>query len=93
MWILTRPVKYWYTGVDENDNDVEKTGEFPIGTVFYNQKLIIKMDNPDTWDCYTRIAWGGNHAGASYWIYVSDVISKIMKRYKEQYSDKVKTQK
>ncbi len=93
LWILTRPVKYWYTGVDENDNEIEKTDEFSIGTVFYNQKLIMKMDDPDLWDCYTRVAWGGSHAGASYWIYVSDAISTIMKKYKEQYSKSIETSK
>lgn len=81
LWILIKPVKYWYLEIDENGNDSELESEFPIGTVFYNNKPVIKMSNPDWWDCSIRAVWGYNHGGCGYWLQISEEINKIMKMY------------
>lgn len=85
LWILTRPVKYWYWGIDENGDDANLEGIFPIGTVFYEEKPVYKSDDPDNWSCYIRTAWGINHGCLDYLIGVSECIKKILGRYKETY--------
>lgn len=90
LWILTKPVKYWYWGLDENGDDANLEGIFPIGTVFYEGKPVYKSDNPDNWNCYTRTAWGMNHGNLDYWIEVSEDIKKILERYKEVYGNNTK---
>lgn len=90
LWSLVKPVKYWYWGIDENGKDSELENEFPIGTVFYNQKPVIKMDDPKWWDCYTRVAWDYNHGGCEYWLRITKIINGIMQRYKDRYENQSK---
>lgn len=62
MWILTRPVKR-YGGYSDDGllEPYEENGEFPIGTVFYNEKPVEKINNPYWYDCFVRVAWNNLH--------------------------------
>ncbi len=85
LWILTRPVKryggYSDDGLLEPD---EENGEFPIGTVFYNEKPVEKTDSPYWYDCFVRASWDNLHWNVKGWEIISEKIQKIIKLYLEE---------
>ena len=84
LWILTRPVKryggYSDDGLLEPD---EENGEFPIGTVFYNEKPVKKTDDVYSYDCFVRASWNCLHGNLKDWKIISEVIKKIIQKYLE----------
>ncbi|WP_143318734.1 hypothetical protein [Clostridium sp. HBUAS56010] len=83
LWILTRPVKRYggrsQEGLLEQD---EENGEFPIGTVFYNETPVRKTDNPYQYDCFGRASWNCLHGDLEYWKIISEEIKKVVDLYK-----------
>lgn len=84
LWILTRPVKR-YGGYSDDGllEPYEENGEFPIGTVFYNEKPVEKINNPFWYDCFVRVAWNNLHWNVKSWKIISEKIQKITKGYLE----------
>lgn len=87
LWILTRPVKRYggyknYELLEPN----EENGEFPVGTVFYNEKPVRKTDNPHAYDCFVKASWNCLHNYLEDWEMISEQIQKIAKKYLEEKS-------
>lgn len=82
LWILTRPVKryggYSVDGLLELD---EENGEFPIGTVFYNEVPVKKTNNLCYFDCFVRASWNDLHRNIESWKIISEEIKKITNLY------------
>lgn len=85
LWILTRPVKC-YGGYSEDGllEYNEENGEFPVGTIFYNEVPVEKTDNPYCYDCFVRAAWNCSHGNLYDWQMISEAIEKITKKYLEE---------
>ena len=90
LWILTRPVKR-YGGYKDCEllEPNEENGEFPIGTVFYNEKPVKKIDSPYWYDCFVRAAWDNLHWNVKSWEIISGKIHEITKRYLEEKRENV----
>ena len=84
LWILTRPVKR-YGGYKDCEllEPNEENGEFPIGTVFYNEKPVRKTDDPHAYDYFVKASWNCLHNGLEDWRIISEQIQKITKKYLE----------
>ncbi len=82
LWILTRPVKRYGGYSDDGLLEFnEENGEFPIGTVFYNEKPVKKTDDPYLYDCFVRASWNCLHGDLKDWEIIFDTIQKITKKY------------
>lgn len=84
LWILTRPIKRYggyknYELLEPN----EENGEFPVGTVFYNEKPVRKTDDPRAYDCFVKASWNCLHNDLKDWKMISEQIQKIIKKYLE----------
>lgn len=84
LWIPTRPVKR-YGGYKDCEllEPNEENGEFPIGTVFYNEKPVRKTDDPHAYDCFVKASWNCLHNDLVDWKIISEQIQKITERYLE----------
>lgn len=87
LWILTKPVKRYggrsREGLLEQD---EENGEFPIGTVFYNEMPVRKTDNPYQYDCFARASYNCLHGDLEYWKIISEEIEKIVNLYQGEHN-------
>ena len=87
LWILTRPVKRYggrsQEGLLEQD---EENGEFPIGTVFYNEIPVRKTDNPYQYDCFARASYNCLHGDLEYWKIITEEIEKIVNLYQGEHN-------
>lgn len=82
LWILTRPVKRYGGYSDDGLLEInEENGEFPIGTVFYNEKPVKKTNDPYWYKCFVRASWNCLHGDLKDWEIISDSIQKITKKY------------
>lgn len=85
LWILTRPVKRYGGYSDEGLLEPnEENGEFPVGTVFYNEIPVKKTDNPYWYDCFVRASWNCLHGNLKDWEIISEELQKITKLYMEE---------
>jgi hypothetical protein len=90
LWILTRPIKRYggyknYELLEPN----EENGEFPVGTVFYNEKPVRKTDDPHAYDCFVKASWNCLHNYLEDWEMISEQIQKIIKKYLEEKENNV----
>lgn len=84
LWILTRSVKRYGGYSDDGLLEFnEENGEFPIGTVFYNEKPVRKTDNPHAYDCFVKASWNCLHNDLEDWKIISEQMQKITKIYLE----------
>lgn len=86
LWILTRPVKR-YGGYSYNNEGLlepdDENGEFPIGTVFYNDKPVENVTDPKLYDCFVRASYDNLHNGLYRWGTIAKEIKKITEKYLE----------
>ena len=75
LWILTRPVKY-YDGDDHEEN-----AEFPVGSVFYEERPVEKIDNPYFFACFPRTAYNNLCGNIKYWDNIAREIQNITSLY------------
>lgn len=82
LWILTRPVEYYGGYGDDGELEWnEKNGEFPVGSVFYEERPIQKIDNPYFFNCFPRAAYNNLHGSIKYWDSIAREIQRIMSLY------------
>lgn len=86
LWILTRPVKYYggynHEGMLERD---EENAEFPVGSVFYEERPVEKIDNPYFFKCFSRISYNNLYGSIKYWDNIAKEIQKIMSLYMDDW--------
>ncbi len=87
LWILTRPVKY-YGGYNHEGKLKwnEENGEFPVGSVFFEERPVEKIDNPYFFNCYPRAAYNNLCGSIKYWDNNAKEIQKIMNLYMDDWN-------
>lgn len=90
LWILTRPVKR-YGGYSENGllEPYEENGEFPVGTVFYNEEPVEITENIYRFEFIVKAAWNNMCGSFRYLENIANKTKQIVDIYTEKYQEQI----